>query len=148
MTAFPSFSWPNNILSWSCKVLAAFLTVSLKLLKILKTIFHIFTVFLPLFLKRFYLFIFRQRRREEEIEEKNINVWLPLMWPPLGTGPTTQACAPTGNRTGDALFASHAPSTEPHQPGLFLPFETAKNVILHFLSRFRTFIHKMALLGS
>ena len=35
--------------------------------------------------------------------ERNINVWLPLMHPHLGTWPTTQACALTGNQTGDPL---------------------------------------------
>ena len=29
--------------------------------------------------------------------ERNITVWLPLTWPPLGTWPATQACALTGN---------------------------------------------------
>ena len=29
--------------------------------------------------------------------ERNINVWLPFMWPPLGTWPETQACALIGN---------------------------------------------------
>ena len=35
--------------------------------------------------------------------EGNINVWLPLMCPLLGTWPITQACTLTGNRTGDPL---------------------------------------------
>ena len=35
--------------------------------------------------------------------ERNINVWLPLMCPLLGTRPTTQACAPTGNLTHDPV---------------------------------------------
>ena len=52
--------------------------------------------------KRFYLFIFRGERREEERERK-INVWLPLPRPVLGTWPAIQACALTGNRTGDSL---------------------------------------------
>ena len=34
---------------------------------------------------------------------RNINVWLPLARPLLGTWPATQACALTGNRTGDPL---------------------------------------------
>ena len=38
--------------------------------------------------------------------ERNINVWLPLIWPPLETWPATQPCAPTGNRTGDPLVHS------------------------------------------
>ena len=47
------------------------------------------------FLKRFYLFIFiLERGREGERErERNINVWLPLACPLLGTWPATQACA-------------------------------------------------------
>ena len=43
-----------------------------------------------------YLFIFRERGREGE-REGNINVWLPLARPLLGTWPATQACALTGN---------------------------------------------------
>ena len=43
-----------------------------------------------------YLFLERGERREKE-REKNIHVWLPLMCPPLGTWPATQACALTGN---------------------------------------------------
>ena len=35
--------------------------------------------------------------------EKNIDVWLPLTCPTLGTWPSTQACAQTGNLTGDLL---------------------------------------------
>ena len=30
-------------------------------------------------------------------------LWLPLECPPLGTWPATQACALTGNQTGDTL---------------------------------------------
>ena len=41
----------------------------------------------------------REEGREEE-RERNINVWLPLTHSQLGTWPTTQACALTGNRTG------------------------------------------------
>ena len=54
------------------------------------------------FKKRFYLFIFRERGREEE-GERNISVWLPLVRPLLGTWPVTLACALTGNRRGDPL---------------------------------------------
>ena len=54
------------------------------------------------FFKIFYLFIFRQRGREKE-RERNINVWLLLAHPPLGTRPTTQACVLTGNQTGKPL---------------------------------------------
>ena len=37
----------------------------------------------PFFFKRFYLFVFREQRRERE-REKNINVWSPLAHPPTG----------------------------------------------------------------
>ena len=55
------------------------------------------------FLKDFiYLIIKRGAGREKE-REKNINVWLPLTRPLLGTWPATQACALTGNGTGNPL---------------------------------------------
>ena len=44
--------------------------------------------------------MFRQRGREKE-RDRNINVWLSLTHPLLGTWPATQACALTGNRTSD-----------------------------------------------
>ena len=50
----------------------------------------------------YYLFIFRARGRERE-RERNIPVWLPLECPLLGTWPTTQTCALTGNQTSDPL---------------------------------------------
>ena len=46
----------------------------------------------------------------------NINVWLPLTHPLLGTWPATQACDLTGNSQASAQ------STEPHQPGLDIIF--------------------------
>ena len=57
------------------------------------------------FFERFYVFIFRDRGREgkEKERERNIIVWLPVMCPHLGTWPATQACALTGNRTGNPL---------------------------------------------
>ena len=54
-----------------------------------------------LFKKDFiYLFLDRGEGRERE-RESNINVWLPLTQPLLGTWPATQACALTRNRTGN-----------------------------------------------
>ena len=44
-------------------------------------------------------FIFRKRGREGKEREWDINVWLPLKCPLLGTWPATQACALTGNWT-------------------------------------------------
>ena len=52
-------------------------------------------------------------------KERNINVWLPLMLPLLGTWPITQACALTQSQRPLGSQAS-TQSTEPHQPGLFL----------------------------
>ena len=49
-----------------------------------------------------YLFLERGEKRENK-RERNINVWLPLVCPLLGTWPATQACALTGNRTSDPL---------------------------------------------
>ena len=55
------------------------------------------------FLKKdFILFLDRRERREKE-RERNINVWLLLTCPLLGTWPTTQACALTKNQTSDSL---------------------------------------------
>ena len=52
--------------------------------------------FLMSFLKDFDLFLEREEGKEKE-RERNINVWWPLTCPLLGTWPTTQACALTGN---------------------------------------------------
>ena len=52
-----------------------------------------------IFFKDFiYLFLEREKERK-----RNINVWLPLIHPLLGTWSTTQACALTGNWTSDPL---------------------------------------------
>ena len=66
------------------------------------------------FLKDFiYLFLERGERRKNE-RHRNINVWLPLACPQLGTWPATQACALTRNQTSARWY------TEPHQPGCHL----------------------------
>ena len=62
-----------------------------------------------LFFKRFYLFLERWKGRTER--ERNINVQLPPTHPHLGTWPATQACALTGNWTGDSLV--HRPALNP-----------------------------------
>ena len=48
---------------------------------------------------------FLERGKDKE-RERNIHVWLPLTCPVLGTWPTTQACALTGNRTSDPFQRS------------------------------------------
>ena len=53
-------------------------------------------IFLIFFLS-FKDFIYFQTEGKEGERERNINVWLPLAQPLLGTRPTTQACALTGN---------------------------------------------------
>ena len=60
-----------------------------------------------------YLFLERGEGKEKE-RERNINVWLPLVHPLLGTWPTTQARALTGNRTGDPLVCGLALSPLSH----------------------------------
>ena len=55
----------------------------------------------------FYLFLHRGEGREKE-RERNINVWLPLMNPQLGTWPETQAGTLTGNQTNNPLV--HRPA--------------------------------------
>ena len=61
-----------------------------------------------LFFLTFYLFIFRERGREGEREGRNINVWLSLKHPPLGTWSSSQACALTRNWNGDLLVCRRA----------------------------------------
>ena len=65
--------------------------------------------FINLFLK-LYLFLERVERKEKE-RERNTNVWLPPTCLLLGTWPATQACALTGNQTGDPLV--HKPALNP-----------------------------------
>ena len=70
---------------------------------------------------KYFIYLFLDRREGKEKErERNINVWLPLEHPLLGTWPTTEACALTGNQTGDPFVCRCCTqSTEPHQPGMF-----------------------------
>ena len=61
------------------------------------------------FLDFIYLFLERGEGKEKE-REWNIDVWLPLLRPQLGTWSTTQACALAGNRTSDPLVHRPAPN--------------------------------------
>ena len=59
------------------------------------------------FFRKDFIYLFSERGEGKEIEwERNINVWLPLTCPLLGTWPTTQACALIGNWTSDPLVRS------------------------------------------
>ena len=42
----------------------------------------------------FYFIYFERGGKRGRKRERNISVWLPLTWPPLGTWPATQACCP------------------------------------------------------
>ena len=72
-----------------------------------------------------YLFLDRGEGRKRE-GERNINVWLPLTRPLLGTWPASQACALTDNRTGDCLVRRLALSPLSHtshgSPNIFFVF--------------------------
>ena len=59
------------------------------------------------FFKIIYLILERGEGREKG-RERNINVWLPLAPPLLGTWPTTQASALTGNRSSNLLICRPA----------------------------------------
>ena len=65
-------------------------------------VFCIYLVFYCFVWDFSYLFLERGVEQVEE-RERNIDVWLPLVCPQMGTWPTTQACALIGNRTGDPL---------------------------------------------
>ena len=70
--------------------------------------------FLFFFFKDFiYSFLERGEGKDKE-RERNINVWLPLTCPPLGTWPVTQACALTGKGTSNPLVRRPALSPLSH----------------------------------
>ena len=58
--------------------------------------FYVEDLFIYLFKDFIYFFLERGEEKEKE-RERNINVWLSLTCPQLGTWPATQACALTGN---------------------------------------------------
>ena len=70
---------------------------------------HLWSIF---FLKKDFIYLFLEKgERWEKERERNINVWLPLTHPLLGTWPAAQACTLTRNRTGDPLV--HRPTCNP-----------------------------------
>ena len=86
-----------------------------------------------LFFKSIYLFIFREGNGWTE-RERNINVWLPLMCPLLGTWPATQACAPTGNGTSNPLVHRLALNPRSHtSQGIIIRKFFLKNWLLPWL---------------
>ena len=58
-----------------------------------------------------FVYLFLETGEIEKERERNINVWLPLTRPLLGTRPAAQACALTRNGTSDPLV--HRPALSP-----------------------------------
>ena len=61
-----------------------------------------------IFKKDFIYLVLERGEGKEKERERNINVCLPLAYLRLRTQPTTEACTPTGNRTGDPLVSRPA----------------------------------------
>ena len=80
-----------------------------------------------------YLFLERGEGKEKE-RERNIKMWLPLVYPLLGTRPATQACALTGNPTNDPLLHSLALDPLSHTSQSPMHFLISKRFGLLFLS--------------
>ena len=59
--------------------------------------------FKVLYFKILFIFIFREKGKEGEREEGKHKCVVASQYPLLGTWPATQACALTGNQTGDPL---------------------------------------------
>ena len=78
-------------------------------------------IFVFMFKDFIYLFLDGGERKEKE-RERNINVWLCLACPRQGTWPATQACALTGNWTGDPVVCRPALSPRNHTSQGFLIF--------------------------
>ena len=99
------------------------------------------------FLKRFYLFIFRERRREGRKRGRDASMCeryihqsgaLPLACPLPGTWPTIQACVLTGSQTGDLPVCRPALNPLSHtSQGKFVIF------VIKFMSKNFTFIHSL-----
>ena len=79
-------------------------------------------IFVFMFKDFIYLFLDGGEGWEKE-GERNVNVWLPLVCPLLGTWPATQARAPDWE-SSQRLFGSQTgvQSSEPHPPGPSTPF--------------------------
>ena len=95
-------SWGRYLVKWywikiSKNWLFIYLIFSEFIFKRVNEVYHS-----SLFFKDFiYLFLDAGKGRRHR--ERNINVWLPVERPLLGTWPTTQACALTGKQTGAPL---------------------------------------------
>ena len=79
------------------------------------------------FLKRFYLFIFRQWGREKE-RERNINVWLPFELLARNPG----ICPDWESNWLPVCSQASTQFTEPYQPGLFGVVVFLKILFIYF----------------
>ena len=96
------------LLSWSYYFILYFL------------IWFITLSYFYIFLLQYFIYFFREGKGGRK-RERNINVWLLLSRPLLGTWPVTQACALTGNRTSDPLICRLALNPLSHtSQGIFL----------------------------
>ena len=86
---------------------------------------------MQIFLIRDFIYLFRERGREGE-RERNIDVWLPLMCPQLGTWPATQACALTGYQTSNPLL---------RRPVLNPLSHTSQGITLFFIIEHKLFMN-------
>ena len=73
----------------------------------------------------FFMYFYRAEGRG-----RNINVWLPLARPLLGTWPPTQACTLTGNQTSDLLVHRLvlSPLSHTNQADILLSRKICSNV--------------------
>ena len=92
-----------------------------------------------------FLFLDREDGWEKE-RERNINVWLPLTHPLLGTWPATQACALTANWIGDPLVRRLAFNPLSHTSQGWLCYLLNFMLFFNFLFVVITFIKSLFLL--
>ena len=79
----------------------------LNFIDLLTDVYNIILINVYLFFKDFIYFIL-ERGEGKKKRERNINVWLPTRCPILGTWPSTQTCALTGNQTREPLVCRPA----------------------------------------
>ena len=95
----PDFVLPTSLL-FQFDIKSSLTALLAFTLAFLTWLFSFLLVLVFLFLCIIYLFLEKGEGKEKG-RERNINVWLPLACSKLGTWPTTQACALTGNRISD-----------------------------------------------
>ena len=82
-----------------------------------------------IFLNILFMYFYTGKEREKG-RERNISVWLPLEHPLLGTWPTAQACALTGNQTFNPLVRRPVLNPLSHtSQGRFLIFNISESLM-------------------